>query len=67
MSARSGFRAGVSTCSICAAITNNNQSRIYELNEMEADHVSAWSRGGASDLSICEMLCQTHNASKGNR
>ncbi|BAK33120.1 hypothetical protein MLP_01060 [Microlunatus phosphovorus NM-1] len=41
--------------------------RIYELNEMDADHVTAWSKGGASDLANCEMLCVPHNRSKGNR
>ena len=34
---------------------------------MDADHVTAWSKGGATDLNNCEMLCLTHNRSKGNR
>ncbi len=58
---------GVSNCPTCAVGTNANQDRIYKLNEMEADHVSAWSRGGQSDLANCEMLCVTHNRAKGNR
>lgn len=32
-----------------------------------ADHVTAWSKGGATDLSNCQMLCRTHNRAKGNR
>jgi len=34
---------------------------------MDADHVSAWSKGGKSDIKNCEMLCKTHNRAKGNR
>ncbi len=57
----------VSNCPTCATVTNANQTRIYKLEEMEADHVSAWSRGGQSDLNNCEMLCSTHNQAKGNK
>ena len=58
---------GVSNCPICAVGDNQNKDRIYAKKDMEADHVTAWSRGGATDLSNCEMLCVTHNRSKGNR
>lgn len=60
-------KAGTSNCPMCAGSSNNNASRIYELSEMDADHVTAWSKGGASDLANCEMLCVPHNRSKGNR
>lgn len=59
--------AGVSNCPLCAGGDNANKARIYELKEMDADHVSAWTRGGSTDASNCEMLCATHNRSKGNR
>jgi hypothetical protein len=58
---------GISNCPLCAQGTDNNSTRIYKLNEMEADHVTAWSKGGATDLKNLTMLCQTHNRSKGNR
>ncbi len=58
---------GISNCPICASGSNNNKDRIYKLSEMDADHVTAWSNGGATDISNCEMLCITHNRSKGNR
>lgn len=58
---------GTSNCPMCAGGTNNNATRIYEIEEMDADHVTAWSKGGPSDLSNCEMLCVPHNRSKGNR
>lgn len=56
-----------SNCPLCAHGTNANKSRVYKANEMEADHVTAWSKGGASTLQNCEMLCVLHNRSKGNR
>ena len=31
---------------------------------MDADHVTAWSRGGSTDISNCQMLCKTHNRAK---
>ena len=56
-----------SNCSLCAIGHDANKSRIYKLNEMDADHVSAWSKGGGSTADNCEMLCITHNRAKGNR
>ena len=56
-----------SNCPLCAIGHDNNSKRIYKLNEMDADHVTAWSRGGATDVSNCQMLCKTHNRAKGNR
>lgn len=58
---------GRSNCPYCAIGHDNNAKRIYKLSEMDADHVTAWSRGGATDASNCQMLCKTHNRAKGNR
>lgn len=58
---------GVSNCPLCAVGDNANKTRIYKLAEMDADHVTAWSKGGATALDNCEMLCKTHNRAKGNR
>lgn len=58
---------GKSNCPLCAVGTDNNRTRIWKLNEMDADHVTAWSKGGATDISNCQMLCKTHNRAKGNR
>lgn len=58
---------GNSNCPLCAISENANKNRIYTLKEMEADHVTAWSKGGESTLENCEMLCITHNRNKGNR
>lgn len=58
---------GISNCPLCALGNDNNKDRIWSLKEMDADHVTAWSKGGATDISNCQMLCQTHNRAKGNR
>lgn len=59
--------AGVSNCSYCAIGHGANQAKIWTLKEMDADHVTAWSKGGVTDASNCEMLCVPHNRAKGNR
>ncbi|MCI6065166.1 DUF262 domain-containing protein [bacterium] len=56
-----------SNCPLCALGTDSNAGRIYKFTEMDADHVTAWSRGGATDISNCTMLCKTHNRAKGNK
>lgn len=59
---------GISNCPLCAVSGNAGvRSRIYKQTEMEADHATAWSKGGATDISNCQMLCQTHNRAKGNK
>jgi len=60
-------RNGKSNCPHCAIGHSANKSRIYKFNEMDADHVAAWSKGGKSSAKNCEMLCITHNRAKGNR
>lgn len=59
--------AGKSNCPLCAVGHSANATKIWAIKEMDADHVSAWSKGGGTDISNCEMLCVTHNRAKGNR
>lgn len=56
---------GISNCPLCAIEGKHN--KIYKLEEMDADHVTAWSKGGATTEDNCQMLCKTHNRAKGNR
>jgi len=60
-------KKGESNCPHCAIGHDANKSKIWKFNEMDADHVTAWSKGGATDIKNCEMLCKTHNRAKGNR
>ncbi len=57
----------LSNCPLCALGDDNNRTRIWRLNEMDADHVTAWSKGGETTIDNCQMLCKTHNRIKGNR
>lgn len=58
---------GVSNCPYCAIGHDQNAHRIWKPEEMDADHVTAWSKGGSTDIENCQMLCKTHNRAKGNR
>ena len=58
---------GKSNCSHCAMGHDANKEKIWGFSEMDADHVTAWSKDGATDIKNCEMLCKTHNRAKGNR
>jgi hypothetical protein len=59
--------AGKSNCPLCAIGHSAESTKIWALKDMDADHVSAWSKGGSSNLANCQMLCVTHNRAKGNR
>ncbi len=58
---------GISNCPLCAIGHDANRTRIWKLIEMDADHVTAWSKGGETSIENCQMLCKTHNRAKGNR
>ncbi len=56
-----------SNCPLCAIGHDANKNRLWKLSEMDADHVAAWSKGGATNLKNCQMLCKMHNRAKGNK
>jgi hypothetical protein len=58
---------GESNCPLCSVGHDASKTRIYKFEEMDADHVTAWTKGGASTRENCQMLCKTHNRAKGNR
>jgi len=37
----------------------------FEIGEMEADHITPWSKGGNTDADNCQMLCLEDNRRKG--
>lgn len=39
----------------------------FELEEMEADHIKPWSKGGTTVADNCQMLCRDCNRTKGNK
>lgn len=58
---------GVSNCPYCAEGEGVNKTHVWKETEMDADHVTAWSKGGSTTIDNCQMLCKTHNRMKGNR
>jgi len=60
-------KKGMSNCPLCQVGHDANNSKIWKLTEMEADHVAAWSKGGETNVNNCQMLCKTHNRAKGNK
>ena len=39
----------------------------YEINEMEADHITPWSQGGTTTIENCQMLCKNCNRRKSDK
>jgi len=58
---------GTSNCPLCTVGHDASSRKIWDYNEMDADHVTAWSKGGVTTDRNCQMLCKTHNRAKGNR
>ena len=56
-----------SNCPLCALGHDANKSKHWSVADMDADHVAAWSKGGATDIQNCQMLCKSHNRAKGNK
>jgi len=56
-----------SNCPLCAIGHAANKSKLWKLTEMDADHVTAWTKCGTTSIKNCQMLCKTHNRAKGNR
>jgi len=49
-------------CPVC--VKNKDEKTKYELNEMEADHITPWHDGGKTTSENCQMLCKFHNRQK---
>lgn len=52
----------------CAHISDDG-TRCAEssYNKLEVDHILPWSKGGRTKLDNAQLLCKSHNTSKGNR
>lgn len=52
----------------CAHVSDNG-TRCTEssYNKLEVDHIFPWSKGGRTKLDNAQLLCKSHNTSKGNR
>lgn len=39
----------------------------FEIEDMEADHITPWSKGGRTDADNCQLLCEEDNRRKSNQ
>jgi len=51
---------------ICPFCKKEGNMTVYQLDEMEADHITPWSKGGKTEAANCQMLCKNHNRRKGD-
>lgn len=53
---------------ICPHCVKEHREKIhYEIEEMEADHITPWCEGGKTDIANCQMLCREHNRMKSSK
>ena len=58
---REAYERQEGKCPRCQAEGND---QVYDIGEMEADHIAPWSQGGATVSENCMMLCKDHNGVK---
>lgn len=49
----------------CRTPGNADGKKVFPIEEMEADHITPWSKGGKTDAANCQMLCLPCNRQKG--
>lgn len=59
--------SGLSNCPVCATGHEGLKTKHWAYGDMDADHVTAWSKGGSTSPENCQMLCKSHNRAKGNK
>ncbi len=53
---------------VCPHCKNEHRAKIhYELEEMEADHITPWCEGGKTNTANCQLLCREHNRRKSSK
>ena len=51
----------------CLTPGNSDGKKVFNITEMEADHITPWSKGGKTDAANCQMLCLPCNRQKGGK
>lgn len=49
----------------CLTPGNSRGVKVFDISEMEADHITPWSKGGKTEPKNCQMLCLEDNRRKG--
>ncbi|MDP2812736.1 MAG: DUF262 domain-containing protein [bacterium] len=52
---------------ICSHCKGENKKKKWEIEEMEADHITPWYEGGKTVAENCQMLCKEHNRTKSGK
>ena len=53
---------------ICPYCVKEGREKVYyQLEEMEADHITPWCEGGKTSVDNCQMLCKEHNRRKSSK
>lgn len=52
-------------CQHC--VRDGREKTHWEIEEMEADHITPWSEGGKTEISNGQMLCREHNRRKSTK
>lgn len=50
----------------CRTPGNDDGQHVFEISEMEGDHIKPWSKGGKTTAENCQMLCIPCNRDKGS-
>lgn len=62
---RQAYERQQGICPHCVA--EHREKTHYEIDEMEADHITPWCEGGKTSVENCQMLCKEHNRRKSNK
>ena len=52
-------------CPHCVA--EHREKTHFDIEEMEADHITPWCEGGKTNIENCQMLCKEHNRRKSSK
>ncbi len=52
---------------ICPFCKGENKKKKWEIEEMEADHITPWHEGGKTTAENCQMLCKQDNRTKSRK
>jgi len=52
---------------ICPFCKGENKKKKWEIEEMEADHITPWHEGGKTTAENCQMLCKQDNRTKSGK
>lgn len=61
------YRQQGGICPECVRRGKDTATKVWQLEEMEADHIIPWSKNGRTEESNCQMLCRACNRTKSNK